>query len=44
LFFKNELFINEEEFNGNFSTYFLPIIIDSLKKINNQKTFKLAPI
>ena len=40
----DELFINEDSFNGNFIIYFLPIISTSFKRINLKKTFKSSPI
>ena len=42
--YNNEFFIKEDKFSGNMTTYFLPILIESQKKINNQQTFKNAPI
>ena len=42
--YNNEFFDKEDKFIGNMTTYFLPIFIESQKKINNQQTFKKAPI
>ena len=41
--FFNQLFIKQESFSGNFSTYFLLVIIDSQKKINDKKDFNNMP-
>ena len=43
-FFNNQLFTNLNKFNGNFSTYFLLIISDSLEQISNKKDFKNVPL
>ena len=40
----NELFTKRDKFSQNFSTYFLSVIIETQKKINNKKEYKNAPI
>ena len=42
-FYNNKLFNKQEVFNGNFSTYFLPIIVDSYIKINDKEKFYNLP-
>ena len=42
-FYDNKLFNKQETFNGNFSTYFLPIIADSITKINDKDKFYNLP-
>ena len=39
-YFNNVLFIEQDKFNGNFSTYFLLIISESQKQLKNIKEFK----
>ena len=39
--YKEEYFVGEDIFNGNLVTYFLYIILENQKKINEQKEFKI---
>ena len=42
-FYNNQLFIKQETFNGNLSTYFLLIIVNNYNKINDKEKFYNLP-